>query len=179
MYSTPRYAASDTMTILAIVTTNTITAVVRCAGSLRSMRGQWTSDGARPRARRRRSIQAPNGMSARPKRKTPGRTRKKTIPRYGLVCQPKRSARKTMRNSTALIVVSTMPTTEIGLRIRRTLRTIPRSLPQRRVQDEHEERDAERQADPAHEMAASDVVRRRRRDAQTREVARGLEPVVL
>ena len=42
------------------------------------------------------------------------------MPTYGLVCQPNRSARKTTRNSKALIVVSTMPTTEIGARIRRT-----------------------------------------------------------
>ena len=57
---------------------------VRCAGSLRSMRGQSTEAGGLPAARRRRSTQAPRGMSRSPSTNNAGRRRKKTMPRYGL-----------------------------------------------------------------------------------------------
>ena len=71
--------------MLAIVKQKTITAMVRCRGSLRSMRGQSTEAGGLPAARRRRSIQAPKGMSRSPSTNNAGRRRKKTMPRYGFV----------------------------------------------------------------------------------------------
>src|ERR1700687_181550 len=86
------------------------------------------ADGAFPAAYRRRSTQAPIGINASPMTNSPGRTRKKTIPMYGFVCSPNRSARNTTRNSAALMVVNTMPATEIGLRIKRTLPDMRLSL---------------------------------------------------
>ena len=66
------------------------TAVRRCEGMLRSIRGQCTCDGALPAALRRRSFHAPSGMSTSPTRKIVG-TRKNRMP-MGLVGSPKRSA---------------------------------------------------------------------------------------
>ncbi len=80
MYSTPRYAARDTMTIFSIVRVKTRTAILRWPGSLRSILGHSTVDAGLPAARRRRSIHAPSGMSASPSRNTAGRIRKKTTP---------------------------------------------------------------------------------------------------
>ena len=54
------------MTTFAIVSRKTITAVIRCLGSLRSTRGQWIAEGALPAARRRRSTHAPSGISTSP-----------------------------------------------------------------------------------------------------------------
>jgi hypothetical protein len=56
-------------------------AVVRCRGSLRSMRGQSTDAGGLPAARRRRSIQAPSGIKTNPTTNTSGSSRKKRMPR--------------------------------------------------------------------------------------------------
>src|ERR1700682_954888 len=86
------------------------------------------ADGAFPAPARRRSTQAPIGINASPMTNNPGRRRKKTIPMYGLVCSPNRSARNTTRNSTALMVVNTMPATEMGLRIKRTFPAMRLSL---------------------------------------------------
>src|SRR5262249_50398367 len=108
------------MTMLARVNPKTITAARRVIGSLRSTRGHCTSDGASPRARRRRSTHAPNGIRNSPTRKTAGSSRQKRMPAYGFVCSPSTSARNTIRKRMALIVVSTIPATAIGLRIRRT-----------------------------------------------------------
>src|SRR5206468_8537614 len=77
------------------------------------------------------------------------------------------------------MVVSTIPATEIGLRIRRTLRAIRGSLAQGGVQDEDEERDREEQPRRADQTAASDLARRRRWDGQMLEAARGRQPLVL
>ena len=44
MYSMPRYDASETMMMLASVSTKTIAAALRCAGSFRSNFGQSPSD---------------------------------------------------------------------------------------------------------------------------------------
>src|SRR5215831_9460009 len=97
-YSTPRYAAIETMTTLAIVSTRMTKAVARCDGSFRSTRGHL------PR-------QPPMGIRTRPTRNKAGSTRKNTTPRYGFVCRPNRSAKKTARNSMALNVASTPPMT--------------------------------------------------------------------
>src|SRR5215471_12334098 len=97
-YSTPLYAPIETMTTLAIVSTRMTKAVARCAGSFRSTRGHL------PR-------QPPIGIRARPSRNRAGNTRKNTTPRYGFVCRPNRSAKKTARNSMALKVASTPPMT--------------------------------------------------------------------
>src|SRR5436190_6438788 len=96
MYSTPRYAAIETITTFASVRRRTIAAVARCVGLPRSIRGH--DPGHRPTAKR----MSPNTNAA-------GRTRKNRTPRYGFVCRPNRSAKKTARNSTALTVVSTAP----------------------------------------------------------------------
>ena len=80
MYSTPRYAASDTMITLTIVSAKIDTATVRCVGLFRSSFGQLDSVAGRPSARRRRSRQAPSGMRPRPMRNSAGSTRKNTIP---------------------------------------------------------------------------------------------------
>src|SRR4051812_5415952 len=56
-------------------------------------------------------------MRIRPITKMAGRMTKNRMPMYGLVCIPNRSARNTTRNTTALMVVSAMPTTDSGLRI--------------------------------------------------------------
>src|SRR5579872_1369584 len=112
MYSMPRYAASDTMTMLATERTRKMKTPCRATGSLRSSRGHGDAVAACPIRRRRRSRTAPAGISARPARKTPGRIRKNTMPMYGLVCNPKRSARKTTRKSAALNVTSAAPVME-------------------------------------------------------------------
>src|SRR5580704_3340059 len=124
MYSTPRYAPSDTTTMFTIVSPKMATAVRRCCGLFKLICGQPSSEGSLPARRRRRSIHAPTGIRSSPRTKTPGRSRKKTRPIYGLECRPNKSARKTTMNKTALMVVSTIPTTEIGLRISRTSRAM-------------------------------------------------------
>src|SRR5262245_19769037 len=68
----------------------------------------------------------------------PGRTRKKTMPRYGLVGRPKRSARNTTRNSTALEVTSAAPAIETVLRAKRSRDGIARLLLLQRDQVGHE-----------------------------------------
>ena len=85
MYSTPPYAASDTITMFAIVNANTRTVICRWRGSFKSTRGHCIAEGGLPAARRRRSIQAPSGISRSPAMNSAGTTTKNTMPEYGFV----------------------------------------------------------------------------------------------
>src|SRR5215212_7151758 len=143
------------------------------------MCGQCSSDGFFPAARRRRSSQAPSGMRIRPNTKIAGRIRKNTMPMYGLLCIPNRSAKNTTRNTTALIVVRTMPPIDSGLLIKRTVRTIPESWVTAplfdsvdgRVDDEYDQTEPDCQAEGADQASAPLDRQRRRRGGQCRQLA--------
>src|SRR5207253_10037819 len=92
--------------------------------------------------------------------------------------------------TTALIVVSTIPMIEIGLRIRRTSRNTTRppsappnhsvppcTLPHHGVDDQHNQRNAERQPDAANRVAAQPRLAPRGLDEQRLDGSGPAEPL--
>ena len=88
MYSTPRYAASETITTFAIVSARIIAAERCWAGSFKSSRGQRGAAFV-PRAFRRfRSTHEPSGIRKSPNTKRAGTIRKNTIPMIRVGVKP-------------------------------------------------------------------------------------------
>src|SRR5581483_6446962 len=94
-------------------------------------------------------------MSTRPNKNSAGNSRKQTMPMYGLVCNPNKSARKIIRKRTAPIVARATPSSDIGFRNHRTDTRMLRSPPlacalaNRRVHNQHEQHQPEAEADRA------------------------------